>query len=109
MVLIQSTYKTYMRTTCFIVSLCVLNLLTHGQTIKRLDGSVISADSLTSRIQHLMDVANVSGVAISVFNDNQPVYSKPFGYADLPKKITLSPSSEMYGASLSKMVFAYIV
>jgi len=56
-----------------------------------------------------MQVANVSGVAISVFNTNQPVYTKTFGLADVQKKIPLLPNTEMYGASLSKLVFAYIV
>jgi serine-type D-Ala-D-Ala carboxypeptidase/endopeptidase len=84
-------------------------VVAQGQTLKRIDGSTISNDSLTSRVQHLMQMANVSGVAISVCNDNQPVYSKTFGFANVRKKILLSPDAEMYGASLAKMVFAYIV
>src|SRR6185503_13782021 len=51
----------------------------------------------------------VSGVAISVFNNNEPVYSKTFGLADVQQHIQLLPNTEMYGASFSKMVFAYIV
>ncbi len=56
-----------------------------------------------------MKTARVSGLAISVFNENKPVYSKTFGYADVQQKIPLQPYSEMYAASLAKTVFAYIV
>jgi len=84
-------------------------IVLEGQTLKHINGSAITVDSLTIRIQHLMKIANVSGVAISVFNDNEPVYSKTFGLANVQKEIPLTPNTEMYGASLSKMVFAYIV
>jgi serine-type D-Ala-D-Ala carboxypeptidase/endopeptidase len=55
-----------------------------------------------------MNVGHVTGAAISIFNDNQPVFSKTFGVADLQNKIPLLQNSEMYGASLSKMVFANV-
>ncbi len=55
-----------------------------------------------------MDTAHVSGMAVTVFNNNQPVYSKTFGYADVADKVPLSQNSEMYAASLAKMVFAYV-
>jgi CubicO group peptidase (beta-lactamase class C family) len=81
----------------------------HAQSIKRIDGSVISSDSLTDKIVYLMNAANVSGVAVSVFNEDQPVYMKTFGFADVPNKIPLKENSELYAASLAKAVFAYIV
>ena len=55
-----------------------------------------------------MDTAHVTGMAVTVFNSNQPVYSKNFGYADIANKIPLEQNSEMYAASLAKMVFAYV-
>jgi len=60
------------------------------QTLKRIDGSKLNEDSLSNRFEHLMTVANVSGVAVSVFNNNYPVYTKTFGYADVQKKIPLA-------------------
>ncbi len=84
-------------------------IIPEAQSIKRTNGSTISGDSLTMRVQHLMQIANVSGVAISVFNNNEPVYSKTFGLANVQQHIQLLPNTEMYGASFSKMVFAYIV
>src|SRR5580692_11583999 len=84
-------------------------IVPEAQTLKRINGSSVSEDSLTTRVQYLMQIANVSGVAISVFNNNEPVYSRTFGFADVQKQNPLSSDAEMYGASLSKMVFAYIV
>lgn len=79
-----------------------------GQTIQRIDGSKISSKDLSSKIEYLMKTANVSGVAVSVFNDNKPIFSKTFGLADVQKNIPFQPSSVMYGASFAKTVFAYI-
>lgn len=90
--------------------LILLNLdIVYGQTIKRLDGSKISVDSLSAKIQYLMTEAKVAGLAISIFNKNKPVFKQTFGLADVQRKKILQPSSVMYGASLSKVVFAYIV
>lgn len=82
--------------------------ISFGQSIKRIDGTKYSSDSLDAKIDYLMKTANVSGVAISVFNDNKPVFSKTYGLANVQKNIPLQQSSVMYGASFSKIVFAYI-
>jgi len=85
-----------------------IGITAFGQTIKRIDGSKISFDSLNSKIQYLMKTANVSGVAVSVFNNNKPVFSKTYGLANVQKNIPFQQSSVMYGASFAKTVFAYI-
>ena len=85
-----------------------VSILCFGQTIERIDGSILSIDSLNTKIEYLMKVANVSGVAFSVFNNNNPIFSKTFGFANVQKKETLTENSVMYGASFSKTVFAYI-
>ncbi|GAA4394823.1 serine hydrolase domain-containing protein [Nibrella viscosa] len=81
---------------------------TFGQFIKRIDGSEITVDSLNTKIEYLMNVANVSGLGISVFNDNRPVFSMTYGLANVQKNIRLEQSSVMYGCSFAKTVFAYI-
>ncbi len=80
-----------------------------GATIRRIDGTTLPVDSLTNRIDYLMKTAHVSGMAISVFNQNRPVYSRAFGWADVPNHIPLTDSTVLYGASESKLVFAYVV
>ncbi|WP_108425531.1 serine hydrolase [Flagellimonas amoyensis] len=79
------------------------------ETIERLDGSRITKDSITHKIDQLMADAKIYGMAISIFNDNQPVYQKVFGYKDYPNKKVLTDSTNMYGASFSKAVFGVLV
>lgn len=88
--------------------LLTVSVITYGQTINKIDGNRVSTDSLNAKIEYLMKVANVSGVAVAIFNDNKPVFNKTFGLADVPKNIPLEKTSVMYGASLAKMVFGYI-
>lgn len=80
-----------------------------NETITRLDGTQISTDSLTHKIDQLITDANVHGLAISVFNNKKPIYQKTFGYSDFPNKIPLTDSTNIYGASLSKAVFSILV
>jgi len=56
-------------------------------SIERIDGSKIYESDLTNQILSLADSANVTGMAISIFNRNEV----------------------FYGASLSKAVFGYLV
>jgi len=80
-----------------------------AQKIIRIDGSVISAGSLNAYLPKLMQKAKVQGLAIAVFNQNHVVYKKTFGYSNAEKKIPLQPGTNIYGASLSKSVFAVLV
>jgi D-alanyl-D-alanine-carboxypeptidase/D-alanyl-D-alanine-endopeptidase len=80
-----------------------------AQLIKRIDGSAISADSLTKAINRLIKNANVHGLAISVFNNDKIIYKKVFGYKRFDTKDTLQTNTNFYGASLSKAVFAVLV
>lgn len=80
-----------------------------GQTIYRIDGSGYDVDSLDHKIKFLMNAANVSGVAVSVFNNNRPVFNRTYGMADVQKKVPLQQHSEMYACSFAKTVFAYII
>lgn len=77
--------------------------------IERLDGSIITKDSITKKIDQLMADSEVYGMAISIFDDNQPVYQRVFGYKDYPNKIVLTDSTNIYGASFSKAVFGVLV
>ncbi len=56
-----------------------------------------------------MKAANVQGLAVSIFNNNEPVYKKAFGYKRIDTKEPIKTSTNFYGASLSKAVFAVLV
>ncbi|MCK0159584.1 serine hydrolase [Allomuricauda sp. F6463D] len=79
------------------------------ETIERLDGSMITKDTVTKKIDQLMTDAEVFGLAVSIFDDNQPVYQKVFGYKDYPNKVHMTDSTNIYGASFSKAVFGVLV
>ena len=80
-----------------------------GPPILRLDGSHITAEDLTARVEALMGRANVHGLALSVFNDGRSVYGRAFGVRRADTKEPLQMDTVFYGASLSKAVFAVLV
>ena len=69
--------------------LLTVSTVSLGQSIRQIDGSKISVDCLNSKIEHLMKVVNVSGVAVAVFNKNKPVFNKTFGFTNVKEKIPL--------------------
>jgi D-alanyl-D-alanine-carboxypeptidase/D-alanyl-D-alanine-endopeptidase len=77
--------------------------------IQRLDGTSISAADLTARIEDLVEKARVHGLAVSVLNGREPVYSRTFGVKRTDTKEPLRTDTVLYGASLSKAVFAVLV
>lgn len=81
----------------------------NSQNIERIDGSMISEDSLTSHIEYLMEEASIPGAGVSVFNDSELVYSRVFGHANNNTGSKLNKTTNIYGASLSKTVFTVIV
>ena len=96
------------------IALCLLSLqvfssILFGQAITRLDNTQISFADADKKIESLMAAAKVTGLAITVFNNNEPVYKKTFGYKRADTKEPLRESTNIYGASLSKVVFAVLV
>ncbi|WP_299536822.1 serine hydrolase [Ulvibacterium sp.] len=79
-----------------------------SQNISQLPGTTITRDSLTAKIEQLTTDAQVHGLAVSIFNGNTATYQKTFGYRDYKTKMPLTDSTNMYGASLSKAVFAVL-
>lgn len=77
--------------------------------IKRIDGSTIEEEQLDKKIKALVEKANVTGLALSIFNDNKVIYQKAFGYANQETRDTLDINHIFDGASLSKSVFGYLI
>ena len=93
----------------YFLILVMIPVISFSQTITRLDDSKISSAELDNKVQQLMKDGNVHGLAISVFNKNKPVYKKVFGYKRFDTKEPLQTNTNIYGASLSKAVFAVLV
>jgi D-alanyl-D-alanine-carboxypeptidase/D-alanyl-D-alanine-endopeptidase len=86
-----------------------LGISVFSQSIARLDNSRISSKQLDSKITQLMKDASVTGMYISIFNNNKPVYNKTLGYKNSATSEPLQINTNIYGASLSKAVFAVLV
>ena len=73
----------------------VLNDSTRS-TITRIDSSKITVSDLDNRIKALINAAGVTGLAISILNDNQIVYRKAFGYANHDRETSLQINHSFY-------------
>lgn len=79
------------------------------ETIKRLDGSKTSSVEIERNVERLMKAANVTGLSVAIINDSKIAYVKSFGLRNKEKNEPLTERTVMYGASLTKAVFAYFV
>lgn len=81
-----------------------------GQTrqIKRLDGSKITVQKVDQIVTNLMEKAKVTGLGLSVLNNNRTVYTKTYGYSDKGRNKLMDNETVLYGASFSKAVFAFL-
>lgn len=77
-------------------------------TIHRLDGSAIAPAEIDGTVTRLMKAAEVTGVAITIFNDGKIAYEKAYGYRDTEKKLPLTEDSVMTAASFSKVAVGYM-
>lgn len=89
-----------------------LSCITFGfgqvELIKRLDGSKLTAQEIDQIVTDLMTKAKVTGLGLSILNNNQTVYTKTYGYKNKGKKELMNNSTVLYGASFSKAVFAFL-
>jgi CubicO group peptidase (beta-lactamase class C family) len=91
------------------IILCTQSLPAQQTSFKKLDGTRLKSAAADSIITHLMQSARVTGLCISVLNDNEPVYTKAFGFKNNLTKEVLDTATVLYAASLSKAVFAFLV
>lgn len=84
--------------------------LTFGQTqqIKQINGNKISTAEVDRIVTDLMAKAKVTGLALSILNENRTVYTRSYGYKNKQKNELLDNSTVLYGASFSKAVFALL-
>jgi CubicO group peptidase (beta-lactamase class C family) len=85
--------------------------LTFGQNqqITRLDGSKISTSEIDRTVKRLLGAANVQGLSLAILNNNKSVFIKSYGFKNKPQNTLSDTSTIVYGASLSKAVFGYLV
>ena len=74
-----------------------------------LDGRTLRPADIDKTVRQLMDSAKVPGLAVALLEDNKVRYLHTYGYRNVATQAPLAPQTAMYGASLSKAVFAYLV
>ena len=93
------------------IALIFLFNVTFGQNrqFTKLDGSKISESEIDQTANRLLGKANVQGLSLAILNNNKPVFIKSYGFKNKPQNTLLDTSTIVYGASLSKAVFGYLV
>jgi CubicO group peptidase (beta-lactamase class C family) len=81
----------------------------NSSSVKRLDGSTISAADIDATVTHLIHAAKIPGAAIALLNDQRIVYLKAYGFRDKEKPLPLTENSVFTAASLTKAAFACMV
>jgi CubicO group peptidase (beta-lactamase class C family) len=66
-------------------------------------------DDMASETVRLMESEDVKGLAIAIIDDGGIVYVDAFGYRNVGKGLPLEADTIMYGASLTKPAFAFMV
>lgn len=88
---------------------CINLSLGQERVIQKIDGGKITSGEIDKVVKRLMDTADVTGLGLSVFNDNQVVYQKAFGLRNAVERDLLKENTIFYGASFSKAVFSVLV
>ena len=73
------------------------------------DGSVRPYTGIDADMARLMGAAAVPGLALALIEDGKVVYQRAYGVADRAGGRALRTDTIMYGASLTKAAFAYLV
>lgn len=75
----------------------------------RADGVALSTAQIDVRVGQLMLAGNVQGLALALIQDGKVAHLRAYGYADIDEKRVLRTDTVMYGASLTKAAFAWMV
>lgn len=99
-----------MRTYLLGIALLITHTLVAQQNkpVKKLDGSTIAGEILTGQIAHIVDTAGIVGLSVAIINDGNIIYKKTFGLKKKETNAILDDSTEMYAASFTKPLSAYL-
>lgn len=65
--------------------------------------------NIDAKVRELMAKGNVPGMALALVENGRPTYVNSYGFRDVETKQPLQTDTVMYGASLTKFIFAYMV
>jgi CubicO group peptidase (beta-lactamase class C family) len=78
-------------------------------TLRRLDGGKLAPSQVDAVALRLMKQAGVPGLALALIDKGRPVYVQSYGLRNVAEAKPLETGTVMYGASLTKLAFAYMV
>jgi CubicO group peptidase (beta-lactamase class C family) len=84
-------------------------LLAPAQTIRRLDGSTITAEFAETFARQTLSKANVTGAQLAIVNDGRLVWSMVHGLRQREPGLPMTPETTTWAASITKAVFATYV
>ncbi len=66
-------------------------------------------EAINAEAQRLMAAQDVKGLALAVIDSGRVVHVAAFGHANVERGLPLTTDTVMYGASLTKTAFAYLI
>ena len=77
--------------------------------VSGLSTAVAPASSIDTDVQRLMRRENVQGMALAIIDAGKVVHVGAYGQRSVERQLPLTTSTIMYGASLTKTAFAYML
>ncbi|HEU4535762.1 MAG TPA: serine hydrolase domain-containing protein, partial [Polyangiaceae bacterium] len=77
--------------------------------LRALDGRELRPEAIDARVAALMGANRVEGLALALVREGRVAYLKAYGTRDRERGLPLTTDTIMYGASLTKATFAYLV
>ena len=77
--------------------------------VRGFDGNPVSVERIDREATRMMAAARVQGLAMAVIDDGKVVWAGSWGLRNVEKKLPLQTDTILYGASLTKLAFAYMV
>lgn len=78
-------------------------------TIHTLDGRALPPASIDKTVTDAMVSNQVPGLGVAIIENGRVVYAKAYGMRDREKALPMTVDTVMYGASLTKATFAWMV
>ena len=75
--------------------------------IRKLNGSKITVEDLTSSLNKIVDSARITGLSIVIINTGKEVYKKTFGFRN--KETLLDTTTAMYAASFLSILLYVLI
>jgi len=77
--------------------------------IRGFGGKPVSAERIDREAKRMMAISHVQGLAMAVIDDGKVAFVHSWGRRNVEKNLPLQTDTIMYGASLTKFAFAYMV